>query len=381
MRPSDIIRRSLAAFFVFAFFSAAAEPSERLQPPLVFSDNRLILNYTDSSGSDIRAYHHGVELDGGECGGKACFILPDIVFVDPDRCISIRISDGGGDYDARIPFFGTAPVKVFIPFPEIEKGRAVPVIIESEQDRALLRVISDGVPKKLFASPGGAAFFYIVHPVNEADATHELTIAREGAVPADAVFHYKVTGHYPRERIDLPAAPSESHEMRELKALLLRTENKKIKMAVTDDGTGALSWDGSFIMPLSGRVTSAFGTVRSYNGNGYRDYHKGTDIGGNPPGVPVMASAPGTVVCAEEMYSRGGTVVIDHGAGIKTLYYHMSALCVRAGDEVEAGVTIGAVGSTGFSTGPHLHWELRVDGIPVSPEEALNGLFKVLFRI
>jgi len=94
--------------------------------------------------------------------------------------------------------------------------------------------------------------------------------------------------------------------------------------------------------------------------------HAGEDFA-VPPGTPVLAPAAGTVVLAEPLFVRGNAVVIDHGRGVYSGYWHMQSLSVKAGDRVSPGEVLGTVGSTGLSTGAHLHWEMRVDGIAVDP--------------
>lgn len=121
---------------------------------------------------------------------------------------------------------------------------------------------------------------------------------------------------------------------------------------------------GIFLNPvLGGRVVSGYG-ARLHPILNEDKLHTGLDIDG-AMGTPLRASADGVVVSADERGGYGLAVVIDHGNRLATVYAHMSAFAVQAGDEVRAGDVIGAVGSTGMSTGPHCHWEVRVDGLPV----------------
>ncbi len=98
----------------------------------------------------------------------------------------------------------------------------------------------------------------------------------------------------------------------------------------------------------------------------YRRFHNGIDVS-LPTGTPIAAFADGTVVIAGFYGGYGRTVVVDHGDGFSTLSAHMSSISVQVGDVVEPGATLGAVGSTGQSTGPHLHFETRLGGVPVNP--------------
>lgn len=127
-------------------------------------------------------------------------------------------------------------------------------------------------------------------------------------------------------------------------------------------------WDGLLRAPLDGklRVTSPFGTRRAYNGGPPTGYHLGVDYGASA-GTPVYGAASGRVALAEEFQVRGNTVVLDHGMGVYSAYFHMSSLEVEEGQGVAAGDLVGRVGSTGLSTGAHLHWELRVAGVAVDP--------------
>jgi murein DD-endopeptidase MepM/ murein hydrolase activator NlpD len=121
-----------------------------------------------------------------------------------------------------------------------------------------------------------------------------------------------------------------------------------------------------FLPPLRGlRVSSNFGP-RIHPIYGVSRMHNGIDFTA-PTGTPIRASLDGTVLIAGPQGGYGNTVVIDHGNGVGTLYAHMSAITVAEGDVVRTGDVIGAVGSTGQSTGPHLHWEVRRDGQPVNP--------------
>jgi murein DD-endopeptidase MepM/ murein hydrolase activator NlpD len=94
--------------------------------------------------------------------------------------------------------------------------------------------------------------------------------------------------------------------------------------------------------------------------------HTGIDIGA-AMGAPIVAAAAGTVIVAGWVEGYGNTTVIDHGGGMSTLYGHQSSIGVTVGETVAAGQQIGVVGSTGHSTGPHLHFEVRIDGNPVDP--------------
>lgn len=123
---------------------------------------------------------------------------------------------------------------------------------------------------------------------------------------------------------------------------------------------------GNFISPLPGREPFPnFGQIRIYNKT-RQSVHAGVDIAA-PWGTPTLASNAGRVVLASHLYLSGKTVIIDHGRGVFTFYCHFSKLLVKRGDWVKKGQAIAKVGNTGRSTGPHLHWAVRILDVRVDP--------------
>ncbi|MFM7049477.1 MAG: M23 family metallopeptidase [Polynucleobacter sp.] len=142
-----------------------------------------------------------------------------------------------------------------------------------------------------------------------------------------------------------------------------RAESEAIKQQL-GAGSGG-SRPGSLVWPLRGPVTSPFGP-RPHPIFGVVRYHDGIDFG-VASGTPIKAAASGTVIFAGWRGGYGNATIIDHGGGMATLYGHQSAFAASAGQQVRAGQVIGYVGSTGNSTGPHLHFEVRINGAPVNP--------------
>lgn len=120
-------------------------------------------------------------------------------------------------------------------------------------------------------------------------------------------------------------------------------------------------WRSSFRLPIDDylQISSTYGARRSYNGGPYSSYHEGVDFSAYG-GTPVYASGDGVVVLAETLYVRGGAVIIDHGFGMFSGYYHMSAVHAQVGQAITAGELLGEVGSEGLSSGNHLHWDFLV---------------------
>ncbi|MFQ5922699.1 MAG: peptidoglycan DD-metalloendopeptidase family protein, partial [Anaerolineales bacterium] len=129
-------------------------------------------------------------------------------------------------------------------------------------------------------------------------------------------------------------------------------------------------WEGTFAYPSTYFETfpSFFGTRRSYNGSDFIYYHTGLDLFGSSS-APVLAPARGMVAFSDFLTVRGNVTYIDHGWSVYTGYLHQSESLVKPGDIVESGQAIGYVGGTGRATGPHLHWEVWVGGVPVDPVE------------
>jgi murein DD-endopeptidase MepM/ murein hydrolase activator NlpD len=132
-----------------------------------------------------------------------------------------------------------------------------------------------------------------------------------------------------------------------------------------------LLWQGDWTHPVTGTVSSRYGTQRSYNRDAAYARHLGVDFRARP-GTPVFAPARGTVVVTETLEVFGNTVWLDHGWGMQSGYFHLEEVLVEPGQTVEPGDTIGTVGATGRVTGPHLHWEVRIHGVAVQPLEFLR---------
>lgn len=129
-------------------------------------------------------------------------------------------------------------------------------------------------------------------------------------------------------------------------------------------------WDGAFAPPVSDRANSAFGSRSVFN-NKPRSPHGGADFA-SPAGRIVGAPNAGRVVLAEDLYYTGGTVVVDHGLGLVSLFAHLSSIDATPGTMVETGDVIGRVGATGRVTGPHLHWTVRLAGTRIDPLSLMN---------
>lgn len=130
--------------------------------------------------------------------------------------------------------------------------------------------------------------------------------------------------------------------------------------------TGAEGWRQNFIWPVTGRISGRFGRQRIYRGEP-GSYHSGVDIA-RATGVPFVAPADGVVVLARMGFSlEGGLIIVDHGGGLNSAFLHASKIGVKPGDRVQQGQYLGDVGSTGRSTGPHLHWGLKWNDARLDP--------------
>lgn len=141
-------------------------------------------------------------------------------------------------------------------------------------------------------------------------------------------------------------------------------EERARLMEIWQTDTAVPQWQTAFQEPINDylQISAPFGARRSYNSGPVRSYHEGVDYSAYG-GTAVYSPARGTVVLAEQLYVRGGAVIIDHGLGIYSGFYHMSSVDTAVGDVVEPGQKIGEVGTSGLSTGNHLHWDLLVNAI------------------
>ncbi|WP_299415026.1 peptidoglycan DD-metalloendopeptidase family protein [Acaryochloris sp. IP29b_bin.148] len=144
-----------------------------------------------------------------------------------------------------------------------------------------------------------------------------------------------------------------------------RLAEQQVALRSNTPGYQRVLGTGQMVQPVNGPITSNFG-YRTHPIFGRGRFHAGTDFGA-PSGAPIFAADSGSVIVAEWYGGYGNAVIIDHGNGLTTLYGHCSELYVTVGQGVQRGQTIAAVGSTGLSTGPHLHFEVRQQGNPVEP--------------
>jgi murein DD-endopeptidase MepM/ murein hydrolase activator NlpD len=212
----------------------------------------------------------------------------------------------------------------------------------------------------------GDSFWGIVGAAGDADpGEHTITIDLydvNGSVIGELATSVTVSDMgYLVENIDLPP---EVNSALDPTAVQQETDARNAALA---EFTPQKLWSGPFIWPVpSDVIVDPFGIRRSYNGGPVSSFHMGIDIAVDE-GVPIAAAASGRVAYVGFGPTHGNCILIDHGAGVFSGYSHMSQVNVQLGQMVNQGDTIGLVGSTGMATGPHLHWEIDVRGLPVNP--------------
>ena len=214
----------------------------------------------------------------------------------------------------------------------------VPVLVVRD-DRQWIAVLGIG----LSAAPGPASM-----------------VVQRGAARSTLPFSVKPF-HYAEQR--LKVAPGQVDLSKED---LARYERERTHLAeVTATFTETLPATLLLRQPAPGPRSSSFGLRRVFNGQS-RNPHSGMDIAA-AQGTPIVAPAAGRVIDTGDYFFNGNTVWLDHGAGLLTMYCHLSSINVKVGDEVAAGSVIGAVGATGRATGPHLHWAVSLNRAMVDP--------------
>lgn len=251
-----------------------------------------------------------------------------------------------------------------MPLP-VQQGQTVRIAVRTDRPVGLAGTLFDRPVR--FVEEGGVYYALVgVHAFAE-PGLYELTLTAtdaEGGQAAVGVGLLVEEGAYGYERIDVPDSRSSL-----LDATLIVAERERMAQAQSTFSEGRY-WHGPLRQPVEAAISSYFGTRRSYEGGPYNSYHAGIDFNAGA-GTAVRASADGVVVLAEPLTVRGNAIVIDHGWGLLTGYWHLSSIDVAVGQAVRAGDIIGRVGNTGLSTGAHLHWEVFVGGISVDGRQWL----------
>jgi len=327
---------------------AIAQANGIADPDFIFVGQRLVI---PPSGGKIHVVQRGETLSGialrygtsVEAIAQANGIAdPDLIYESQQLLIPTSLP------------YPLIAVEV-TPSPAIQ-GQTLVIKVRMGKEAAL-KGSFDGRPLRFVAEEGYhwalAGIHALAHP-----GVHLLEIEADGVKTTRAV--QVVAGEFPVEYLYF------SPEVRRLlDPALIQAERERLA-EVFAAFSPEKHWKGPFVVPVEGRLTSPFGARRSYEGGPVASYHGGVDYGA-PEGTPVHAAEAGRIVLAEELKVRGKAVVIDHGLGVMSGYWHLSEIDVEVGQEVEKGELIGKVGNTGLSTAPHLHWEVQVGGVKVNP--------------
>lgn len=218
-------------------------------------------------------------------------------------------------------------------------------------------------------SAKGASEFQALFGVPHAHAPGKVavTVEPEGHFSTDLSFEI-VDGKYPSETLKV-----DNRKVNPRKKDLVRIKKEMVEIGeVYRTETLKRYWKDAFIRPVESPLTDSFGIKRLYNGQ-LRNFHGGLDFKA-PMGTPIHAAGSGRVILAKDLFYSGGTVIIDHGYGLLTMYFHMSKIGVKKDQMVESNDLLGLSGKSGRVTGPHLHFQVVVHQVKVNP----MGLFEEL---
>jgi murein DD-endopeptidase MepM/ murein hydrolase activator NlpD len=212
---------------------------------------------------------------------------------------------------------------------------------------------------RLFPQKEGGALGLMPVPAAEKPGNYKVELIDKNGNSLQSAAVTVQDAHFPTQNLII------SEELSKLKPSPGETEAvAAFKNTVSD----MRYWNEPFAAPVSGCLTSPFGVKRLHNGKPTGDYHTGFDQR-SPANGPIRALAAGVVKIVREFNLHGGTIAIDHGQGVESIYLHMSKFATTEGAIVEKGDVIGYVGSTGRSTAPHLHWGVYVNGVAVNPAQ------------
>ena len=209
----------------------------------------------------------------------------------------------------------------------------------------------------LFKQADGEWLGLMPIPATQQPGPVEITFSSQAQPQEQAADLTVLDAHFATQNVNLTPGIANLHNSPEEMEIL-----KSFRQNLTD----TRYWQDRFVEPVPGCMISPFGVKRYRNHKPTGEYHGGVDLR-SAAGTPVHAAADGTVKFAQLITVLGNTVGLDHGQGVETIYMHMSKLAVEPGATVKQGDVLGYVGTTGRSSGPHLHWTLYVNAVQVNP--------------
>ncbi len=258
----------------------------------------------------------------------------------------------------------------------ISNGATSLIEFKKEKNVKYEKITLDKKSFLVYQHPSDESKMYALLPISyyekPADKMVKISYKKNGSSKSES-FSVKIKqGDYKKEKIQVTKSkvnPNKKHSKR-----ISKEYHEAMKIYGTSTKENYLSTQ--FILPLDSFITSAFGKARIYNDT-LKGYHSGTDFRAKV-GTPIAATNDGVIVLAKDRFYAGGTVLIDHGQGIYSCYYHMSKFDVKVSQKIKKGDIIGLSGKSGRVTGPHLHFGFRVGGVQVDPLQFMELMNKNL---
>ena len=276
-----------------------------------------------------------------------------------------------------LSLFGFDLEKMSVSEYKIANGRTTLLLFEEQKGIELESIRYGKKNFKIFPTPHNPHKYYVIIPFSyyESLGNKELFINYKENQKAkkEKILLKVISGGYAKEEIHV-SSKKVNPQAKSIKKRISQEYNEAMKIYGTVTPKSYLS--KPFISPLESKITSDFGKARVYNGS-LKGYHSGTDYRA-AVGTPIKAANDGRVALVKIRFYSGGTVLIDHGEGIYTCYFHLSDFKVKEGEMIKRGDIIGLSGDSGRVTGPHLHFSVRINAVQVDPLQFIEIMNKKL---
>lgn len=254
---------------------------------------------------------------------------------------------------------------------KVANGKSTLIQFPKEQGIEYKSVKLGAKSFQIFTNPSNSSKKYALIPIGYYEKLENKTLhinyLQNNQAKKETILLKVVDGKYEKEELHV-SSDKVNPRSKEVQARISKEYNQAMK--IYNSVTQKSYINSPFIMPLESKITSAFGKARTYNGS-LKGYHSGTDFRAKI-GTPIVAANDGKVVLVKNRFYSGGTVLLDHGEGIYTCYFHMSKFGVKENQMVKKGEVLGLSGQSGRVTGPHLHFSARINGVQVDPLQLIS---------